>query len=244
MSKSELTKSEKFFVEEEAALERYLEYLPEKKRARIVGAAMRTGTYAAAPATCPGPKKCLWVQHCPIPERKPDGKVVHGPIEDYPVGRQCILEALYMHQQMFDYIRHLDVNTDNPVEMSIVRELALIDLYKNRAMMVLSSGDRDAQGQDFMRVDIIGYTENGTPMQNSKLHPVAEFIDKLEKRREKWLDKLMQTRKAQWEMAAKLGQSEISTRLVEEMQSIREQLENLKEKPVAYLSDEEILLDD
>ena len=44
-----------------------------------------------------------------------------------------LLEILnnLVEQKTIDYVQYLDVDPTNPVEMSIVNELALIDLYKN-----------------------------------------------------------------------------------------------------------------
>ena len=71
--------------------------------------------------------------------------------------------------------------------------------------MIMSAGDRSNQGRDFMRVDIIGFNENGEKAEQASLHPAVEMIDKLEKRREKWLDKLMETRKSKADWMAKIG---------------------------------------
>lgn len=152
-----------------------------------------------------------------------------------------------MQQKVIEYVNHLNVDPQNPVEMSIVNELAVLDLYKNRALMIMSVGDRSGQGRDFMRVDVLGFNENGEIAETSKLHPSMDVLDKLEKRREKWLDKLMETRKAKADWMAKVGGANQESRILTEIAKLREaivELENTDEPKVLDIGDDEILLDD
>lgn len=240
-SRGELVKE---IASQEPGYQNYLDTLPDEKKLRIQHSvnAMRTGLHTVAPMMCMGASKCIFVEFCPIPERKADGTIIKGPDSDYPQGRQCILEKFYMQQKIIEYIEHLDVNPENPVEIAIVNELALIDLHKNRALMILSKGDRDGQGRDFMRLDITGYSENGMPSVNSKIHPTAEMIERLEKRREKWLDKLMQTRKAKADWAAKMGHTNTDSKILGEIQALRQALTQMDTKLIT--DEEEILLGD
>lgn len=205
---------------------KYLDSLPpavqEKIRNRIN--ATRNGIHAVAPLTCCGPENCPFVQKCPIPDRDTDGELIYGPGSNYPMGHECVLESIFMRQKTTDYMQHLNVDPGNPVEVSIVNELALIDLYKNRCLMVMSSGDRSGQGRDFMRIDILGFNENGDTAEQAKIHPVVEVIDKLEKRRERWLDKLMETRKAKAEWIAKVGGGEDDSKVLGEIKQLKEAL--------------------
>lgn len=201
----------------------YLDRIDPKKLQRINNtvAGMRHGLHTVAPITCMGPEKCSFSDRCPIPERNPEtGKLDYGKLSDYPIGQACLLESFYMRQKIVDYVRHLDVDPEDPVEMSIVNELALIDLLKNRALMILGTGDRDGQGRDFMRIDITGFSEGGKESTTSTLHPAADYIDKLERRREKWLEKLVQTRKSQAELRLKTGALKEESRLLVAMHGI------------------------
>jgi hypothetical protein len=130
-----------------------------------------------------------------------------------------------MVQKIGEYFIYLDVDPANPIERSIVQEMALIDLQKNRALLILSHGDKEGQGRDFMHVDtsITGFSDGGTPLvsQTTKIHPVLEYIDKLERRREKWLDKLMETRKAKADWAAKMGNNQEESKILTEITEMR-----------------------
>jgi hypothetical protein len=130
-----------------------------------------------------------------------------------------------MLQKTAEYFLHLDVDPNNPIETSIVQELALLDLQKNRALLILSHGDRDGQGRDMMHIDesVTGFSQNGTELvsRTTKIHPVLEYIDRLERRREKWHDKLMETRKAKADWAAKMGNNQAESRVLNEITEMR-----------------------
>ena len=220
----------------------YLTRLDKKKLTRVKQSvsAIKSGVHASAPLICLGPEKCPFIKRCPIPEMDLEGELDFGPIANYPIGRECIMEKFFTEQKIIDYLQHLDVDPNDPVEMSIVNELALIDLYKNRSLMVLSQGDKKGDGRDFMMTDVTGFNENGERAETTKIHPVVEMIDKLEKRREKWLDKLVQTRKTKAEFMIKMGESNNNSRVLEEISRLREALYSIEAPEGA----EEILLDD
>lgn len=232
-------------LEVEEEYDTYIDRLPEKKKKRLINSvnATKFGLHTVAPIMCAGPEKCPFVDKCPIPERDKDGDLVYGEARHYPIGNQCVLEKFYMKQKLIEYYQHLNIDINNPVEVSIANELAILDLYKNRALMIMSVGDKSGQGKDFMRVDIIGFNENGDVAEQAKLHPALEVIDRLEKRREKWLDKLMETRKAKAEWMLRVGGNQNESKILAEIQKLREVIGKMEIEAVEEES-EDILLDD
>jgi hypothetical protein len=229
---------------EDDYLNYYNSLTPDKKN-RISNSVngIHNGLQAVAPIMCMGPQKCPFIEKCPIPDRDSCGELVYGAKNLYPIGRECILEKFFIKQKMVDYVKHLNVDPNNPIEMSIVNELALIDLYKNRALMIMSVGDKSNQGRDFMRVDIIGFNENGEKAEQASLHPAVEMIDRLEKRREKWLDRLMETRKSKADWVAKMGGNNSESKILVEIQKLREALNTVDEvKELTLDSDDKILI--
>lgn len=214
---------------------RYMDKLPEEKKQRIAKGLRRanTGIFAVAPIICRGPDKCPFIRHCPIPEVI-DGEVDYGPLQDYPISEPCILEATFIKQKTIEYLNFLEVDSNNPIELSIVNELALIDLYKNRAVMILSSGDRNSQGMDFLRIDVTEMSGNGNgegkdmSASTTQVHPVLAVIDQLEKRRTGLLDRLLATRKAQSDLAIKMGKRKESSQLMQEIAVLRDMMSNLQ----------------
>lgn len=178
-------------VIEDPEYKKYLLKLDPKKKRRVQSSnnRMRTGLHTVAPLTCLGPNRCPFLEHCPIPERAEDGEIIYGKMSDYPVYRSCVMERLYMEQKVVDYLQHLQIDPLNPVEVALVNDLAVLDLYKNRALMVLSSGDRDGDGRDLLKVNVSGFNDNGNgnenrePQTSTQIHPAATFIDQLERRR-------------------------------------------------------------
>jgi len=212
----------------------WLQKLNPKKLQRINQSVSRFkhGLHAVAPLSCLGPSRCPFLAACPLQERDSTGDLITADLKDYPIGLQCVLESEYMVCKIHEYAEHLRVDPANPVEMSIVNELALLDLHKNRALLVLAHGDTAGDGRDFLVRDesIKGFSENGTPLTEvqTKLHPVADYINSLEKRRDKWFDKLMQTRKAQADWAAKMGGNQTTSKVLEEIQVLREFIDSVR----------------
>lgn len=228
-------------AEEQDALTTYFDKLPSDKQRSITNRLnrMRTGLYTVAPLKCRGPEVCPFISHCPIPVINSDGEMDHGPQHLYPVGLDCILEHGYMKNKVMDYYLHLEVDPQNPVEVALVNELAILDLYKNRALMVMSNGDAQGQGMDLLKRDTIGYTDSGHEITATVLHPVVEALDKFEKRRQTLLRSLNETRKDKVEINARLGLDGQSP-LLEEMAKIRKALEQASAKEIE-LVDEELI---
>lgn len=220
----------------------YLARLPEEKVQKIKSRinSYKTGVYASAPIVCYGPAKCPFIGKCPIPNLDENGTLEIGDDSFYPIGRECLMEKFLVEQKTIDYLQYLDVDPNNPVEMGIVNELALIDLYKNRCLLVLSQGDKNGQGRDFLLVDVLGFNENGDKAESTKLHPVVDMIEKLERRRERWLERLMETRESKAKFLSKMQDNKNRSRVLEEISMLREALYAIDVTP----SKKEILIDD
>jgi hypothetical protein len=199
----------------------YLDAIPPEVRERIESKLVRmsTGRETAGAIICMGPDKCPFFEYCPIPQRIA-GRRETGPLSSYPIGQECVMEKLYILKRVRDLMNALEVSEDNAIEVPIVQELALIDLYKNRAEIFLAKGDRYEEGIDFMKVDLGIFDENGNQTRNTKLHPLVEMMEKLEKRRERWLDRLMATRASK----AKIHQVSELSDLIKQIGNIRDAL--------------------
>ena len=160
----------------------------------------------------------------------------------------CVLETMYQRQKIIEYVQHLEVDPDNPVEIAIVNELAILDLHKNRALMVMSEGDRDGHGRDFLRQDE-NWQEAGDQAHrvlSTTLHPVFEVLDRLERRRERLLERLMQTRRSQAEYDLKRGKNVEDSNVLKEIQAVRQYLQEASARTITGDGDDQqaILVDD
>lgn len=220
----------------------YLAKLPKEKVLKIRNRinAYKTGVYASAPIVCYGPAKCPFISKCPIPGRTESGELDIGEDYLYPMGRECLMEREIVKHKTLEYLQYLNVDPSNPVEMSIVNELALIELYKNRCHLVLSQGDKKGQGRDFMMTDVTGFNENGDKAETTKLHPVTEMIEKLDRRKERWFERLMETRESKAKFLTRLHENKNQSRVLEEIAMLREALYAIDVTP----SKREILIDE
>ncbi len=216
--------------------EAYLARIPAKKkeRAHRQQAQTRHGLHAIAPTTCLGPGSCTFIHHCPIPERDlATGKLNVGPNSDYPMYQSCLYERLYMQTKISDYLVYLDVDPENPIEIAQVNELAVIDLYKNRALLILSEGDMRGEGRDFLQVDVTGHNEHGSEETSTKLHPAADMLERLEKRRERVINQLGESRKRRQDLELKIGGVRQDNQVLAELRAVREALMKAHELPAA-----------
>jgi hypothetical protein len=183
--------------------------------------------------------------NCPLSEYDVEvGEVRGGELRDYPIGQQCVVERMFIRQRTIEYIQYLEVDPSNPVEKAIVDELAILDLYKYRAAAILAIGDKQGQGQDFTVTNTIGFNEEGKAATVTVLHPVFDAMDRIEKRKMQWLDRLMQTRKSRAEFLERIGKGQDS-KIMDEIQKLRVAIEGLKEgDPVVMdVPAEEVLLE-
>ena len=210
----------------------YLDRLPKERREKIFKSVSHTmsGSHAVAPITCLGASKCPFIAKCPIPTIV-NGVRDLGPDSLYPIGQECILEKFFIQQKVIEYIQYLNIDPMNPIEMSIANELALLDLYKNRALMILSTGDNKGDGRDFMKTDIVGFSEQGSEASISKIHPITDMIAALERRRDRWITQLVESRKAKQEMAIKRSGGVTETKILDEIARLRNTITQLEYQP-------------
>lgn len=209
---------------------RYSEKKLEKIRKSLD--AYKYGLNAAAPLICMGPERCPFFQACPIGEGVKIESMGEGPIkripiyddlEDFPVGDQCIAEKVFIEQRLLDYVDEFDVDPNRPSELALINDLALVDLHKQRAVLFMASGDREGEGFDFQKVDVMYDSDSGAEIGRAyKEHPIMQIIDRLEKRRHKILDELLATRRSKAEMQAKFHSTGEASQLQQEIVRIRE----------------------
>ena len=236
--------------EEESAYMDFLQRLAPEKRQRVTNSLnrMRHGLHTVAPLTCQGPRRCPFVNHCPIPSVEQKQKLQYGPDSDYPMMMPCVLETMYQRQKIIEYTQRLEVDPADPIEMALVNELAIIDMYKNRALMISSEGDRDGDGRDFLRQDkdVKEAGDATYEVFSTQLHPVFEVLDRLEKRRERLLERLMETRAAKANYDLKRGKVQEDSNVLKEIAAVRKYLESAARSSGAGAPDDDqaIMVDD
>lgn len=136
----------------------------------------RYGMLSSIPMICKG-KKCPFRESCYIPEEKLEPKA------------RCPIEVATILQRFEQYVRHLEVDEENIVDMSLVRELVDIDIQLTRAEAKL------AVDADFVEMVIATVDQQGNPWYKSELSKAVDYKDRLRKERHRILDLLDSTRK-------------------------------------------------
>lgn len=223
-------------TEQDDIYQNYLDRLSPEKIGRVRKSIKQSvhGLYAVAPLTCKGPKGCPFINHCPIPSIEDKTKGDYGPDSDYPKYMPCVLESIYQKQKIIDYVKYLNVDPSNPIEMAVVNELAIIDLYKNRAAMILGNGDRDGEGRDFLRQDedVKQAADTAYTVKRTILHPVFDVLDRLEGRRRTLMTDLLETRKGKAEYDLKKGVTQEDNNLINEIIAVRKLLETASKNSI------------
>jgi antitoxin component HigA of HigAB toxin-antitoxin module len=138
-------------------------------------------------------------------------------------------------QFTMEYMEQLDVQTDNLVEVSMIRDLVDQEVQYLRKTKLLAK-------EHFVQENVIGVDDNGSPILKKELHLAVELEDKLHKRRKDLRNQLLATREAK----AKAGQMQMDSAqaisdILYKVQSIQIEKEKLlKQKLGTYELDEYI----
>jgi len=183
----------------------------------------RTSMFSSIPMNCEG-EKCVFASTCPLLKESLA-----------PRGNPCPLEMSIVAQFTSEYMDQLDVNPNNLVEVSMVRDLVDQEVQYMRKTKLLAK-------EHFIQENVIGVDQDGQPILKKELHLAVDLEDRLHKRRRDLRNQLLATREAK----AKLGQSQIDSaqaisEIISKVQDIEIQREKLlKQKLGIYDVDEYI----
>lgn len=172
------------------------ELLPEKytsKQKEAIAEATKpsrtkTSMYASIPMHCRG-EKCSFADTCPLMKQK-----------IAPVGSACPIEMAMVVQFTGDYMEQLNIDEDNLIELSLVRNLVDYEVQYLRASKFLAK-------ESFIQENVVGIDQNGEVILKKELHLAVELQEKLLKRQKELLKQLMATREAK----AKAGLGALDT---------------------------------
>ena len=137
-----------------------------------------------------------------------------------------------------DYMHQLEVNPENLVEVSMVRDLVDQEVQYIRKTKLLAK-------EHFIQENVIGVDQDGQPIMKKELHLAVELEDKLHKRRKDLRNQLLATREAK----AKMGQTQLDTAqaisdILDKVQGIEKERQKLiKQKTGQIDVDEYIEID-
>ena len=147
------------------------------------------GAAAKVPLYCGGEEICPFKDDCPFVEI---GKV--------PVARKCPIEVELIAYWTAKYMDEFDVEPDNQSEVSMITELAELDIYDYRCSMILSQPGNAELTQQI----VVGVDAEGRPISNEDIHKAFELKERVKKRKDKILEALVGTRKEKYKRDAAL----------------------------------------
>jgi hypothetical protein len=184
----------------------------------------RTSMFSSIPMNCES-VKCIFADTCPLLKENLA-----------PKGNPCPIEMSMVSQFTQEYLEQLDVNPNNLVEVSMIRDLVDQEVQYLRKTKLLAK-------EHFIQENIIGIDSNtGEPIMKKELHLAVELEDKLHKRRKDLRNQLLATREAK----AKIGQTQLDTAqaisdILYKVQDIEKQRDKLiRQKTGQYEIDEYI----
>lgn len=183
----------------------------------------RNSMFSSIPMNCEA-DRCIFADTCPLLKESLA-----------PRGKPCPIEMSMVSQFTAEYLDQLDVNPNNLVEVSMVRDLVDQEIQYMRKTKLLAK-------EHFIQENVIGVDQDGQPILKKELHLAVELEDKLHKRRKDLRNQLLATREAK----AKVGQVQLDTaqaisEIIDKVQSIENQREKLlKQKLGTYEIDDYI----
>lgn len=161
------------------------EFLPkdwdDKKKARVAAettpSRIKTGMVTAIPMICKG-DKCVFKDTCKL--------YLDG---DNPLDKPCPYEMGMVKTLMADYVEALDVDINDIVEFSQIRDLVNLEVQDLRASKYLAK-------ESFITENVVGISAEGEPIFKKELHLAVELSDKVNKRKNQLFKQLVATREA------------------------------------------------
>ncbi len=186
---------------------------------------IKTGMLTAIPINCFGPK-CIFARTCPLQQKG-----------IAPVGKPCPYELSMVAQFMEEYMYELNVDPDNLIEVSMVRELVDQEVQYLRKTKVLAN-------EHFIQENVVGTDSDGNPVFRKELHLAVELEDKLHRRKKDIRNQLLATREAK----AKIGISAIDSTqalsdLMDEVKNMKYQEEKLLKQAAGTLYKDDYIVE-
>ena len=191
----------------------------------------RSAMFSSIPMNCEA-ERCIFATTCPLLKENLA-----------PKNKPCPIEMSMVAQFTTEYLEQLDVNPNNLVEVSMVRDLVDQEVQYLRKTKLLAK-------EHFIQENIIGIDRDGQPILKKELHLAVELEDKLHKRRKDLRNQLLATREAK----AKVGQVQLDTAqaisdIIGRVQAVESQREKLLKQKLGtselddYIIDSEVIED-
>lgn len=174
---------------------------------------LSTGLNAVVPIICGGPR-CPFREVCPL---MAIGKV--------PVGRQCLIEKELIALWTQQYIQEYNVSPEDRTKLSMVMELAELDIYDYRATILLSK----EENQTLLVDETVGVGNDGEPITAKRVSQAWEAKERIKRRKLQLQTALVGTPQERYKKQAALKKQETADPSTV-MADLRERLDKLSVK--------------
>lgn len=208
--------------------EQYLpdKYTPEQKNEIIKHTSksrIKTSMFMSIPMHCKGPD-CSFADTCPLQQQN-----------IAPVGNACSLELGMIANFMGDYIEELDINPDNLVELSQVRDLVDLEVQYIRKSKMLAK-------EDFITENVAGIDSDGDPIMRKELHLAVTYEDGILKKKAVIWKQMIATREAKAKTGiAAMDSATTMSALVEMNRTLNQQREDLLKQELGIVDEDDYI---
>lgn len=198
-----------------------IEFTPEEaKKIRGHLSKMSTGSTAMVPMIC--------APTCPFKEN-----CIFWKMNKAPFGRQCLIEVNLMREWIMAYFTDYKVDPNNFTEVTMINELAEIEVYQWRLNQTLAR----AENAELVNDSLVNMTAQGTPIYEKKISPYITAKETLLARKARLIKLMVGDRQEKYKKEAALKQKDdgdpSST-----MADIRAKLEKLQRETTKLHADQ------
>ncbi len=135
--------------------------------------------------------KCMYKNRCILYEN-----------DRCPEGKECFHENFMLSFYMDEYLKSLEVNTDNMPEMVLVNMLVEYELMEYRCNSILSNAHTDLKW-----TRIVGLDKQGDIVESEEVSYALTIKESVQKRKIQILQEFTATRRERWKKSAALKES-------------------------------------
>lgn len=163
-----------------------------EKRKKVLGMVSPGKTkslmFTSIPMVCRA-SDCMFASTCPMQK---EGIA--------PKNHPCPYESGMIASFVSEYMEQLEIEPDNLVELTMIRDLVDQEVQYLRKSKILAQ-------EDFIQENVVGKDSNGDPVFAKQLHLASDLEDRLHKRKQVIFKQLLATREAK----AKAGLTALDT---------------------------------
>lgn len=161
----------------------------EVKRLVLYINTLKHGFSATAPMICLG-EQCPYSKKCPL-----------GTNNNYPIGKECLIEGTLLEMWYNDYVKELGVDPESKVDGALVGDLVFWEILEKRATEEL------ANKPEILQKTVAGFQntpEGLKPVYKDEMNQIINFLEKAQRQKLKIMNALIATRESKAKDASRV----------------------------------------